>query len=172
MPKQSTILKISTALLAVTILAGCTPTETDVHANDAASKTVSNYTVSSDMSKEPTIDVLRLENSVKDLMTEDIVEGSGEKVSHDSVVTIKYVGLGAKTGEQFDTTWDTNKTETFKLDNVITGLRQGMQGMKEGGRRLIVIPQKLAYGDTPPSGSTITRRESLVFVVDLVSVKN
>lgn len=172
MPKKTNIIKLTTALLAVTILAGCASAPVDTHVNDTASKTVENYTVSSDMGKEPTIEIIRLENSVKELMTEDIVEGSGNKVSHDSIVTIKYVGLGAKTGEQFDTTWDTNKPETFKLDNVITGLRQGMQGMKEGGRRIIVIPEKLAYGDKPPSGSTITRRESLVFVVDLVSVKN
>mgnify|MGYP001460994962 FL=1 len=57
------------------------------------------------------------------------------------------------------------------LGQVISGFKDGVAGMKVGGRRLIVIPAAQAYGDNPPSGSGIAKGENLVFVVDLVSVK-
>ncbi|MFA9565410.1 MAG: FKBP-type peptidyl-prolyl cis-trans isomerase, partial [Acidimicrobiales bacterium] len=42
--------------------------------------------------------------------------------------------------------------------------------MKEGGRRRLIIPADMAYGDDPPPGSTISPGDTLVFVVDLVAV--
>ena len=54
---------------------------------------------------------------------------------------------------------------------MIPGFRDGVAGMKVGGRRLIIIPAADAYGSQPPSGSGIQANEPLVFVVDLVSVK-
>ncbi len=42
--------------------------------------------------------------------------------------------------------------------------------MKEGGRRRLIIPPDLGYGDDPPPGSTISAGDTLVFVVDLISV--
>jgi len=83
-------------------------------------------------------------------------------------VTAHYVGVGAATGKQFDSSWDRGQPATFPLANVIPGWQKGIPGMKLGGRRLLVIPGADAYGANPPSGSGITPNEVLVFVVDLV----
>jgi len=60
---------------------------------------------------------------------------------------------------------DVNPTNLF---NVIAGWQQGIPGMKVGGRRLLVIPANLAYGNRPPPGSGIGAGEALVFVIDLL----
>jgi peptidylprolyl isomerase len=53
---------------------------------------------------------------------------------------------------------------------VIAGWDQGVAGMRVGGRRQLVIPAKLGYGDRG-AGNVIKPGETLVFVVDLVEVK-
>jgi peptidylprolyl isomerase len=55
------------------------------------------------------------------------------------------------------------------LAQVIQGWQLGLVGMQVGGRRLLVIPAELGYGDNPPPGSGIEAGETLIFVVDLVS---
>ena len=85
---------------------------------------------------------------------------------------MQYVGDSWSTGETFDASWDRGAEPLeFPLGagQVIPGWDQGIQGMKEGGRRLIVIPPDLAYG---PQGSppVIGPNETLVFVVDLEKV--
>jgi peptidylprolyl isomerase len=52
---------------------------------------------------------------------------------------------------------------------VILGWQQGIPGMKEGGRRLLVIPPDLAYGEAG-AGGAIGPNETLIFVVDLIKV--
>ena len=85
-------------------------------------------------------------------------------------MTVHYVGCGQQSAKQFDSSWDTGKPATFALNEVIPGWSQGLVGMKTGGRRTLVIPGNLAYGASPPD-SSIAPNETLVFVVDLVSVQ-
>lgn len=105
-----------------------------------------------------------------ELVTEDIVEGKGTEAKAGDVVTVHYVGVSWSTQEEFDSSWGTGQAATFPLDGVIPGWQQGIPGMKEGGRRRLVIPPDLAYGANPPPGSGIAPNETLVFVVDLVKV--
>ena len=56
------------------------------------------------------------------------------------------------------------------IGQVISGWDQGVQGMKVGGRRRLVIPPHLAYGDRG-AGGVIKPGETLIFVVDLVDVR-
>ena len=70
----------------------------------------------------------------------------------------------------FDESWSSGQPVTFPLDRVIPGWSQGLVGMKEGGRRTLVIPAELAYGANPPPGSDIPADAALVFTVDLVKV--
>jgi peptidylprolyl isomerase len=72
------------------------------------------------------------------------------------------------TGQKFDSSWDRGQPIEFGLDQVIAGWTQGVPGMKIGGRRVLVIPADLAYGQNPPPGSGIEPGEPLVFVIDLV----
>ena len=107
-----------------------------------------------------------------ELVTEDIVEGKGKTAKAGDIVSMQYVGNSWSTGEQFDASWDRGEPFEFELgaQSVIPGWDQGIAGMKEGGRRLLVIPPDMAYG---PQGSppVIAPNETLIFVVDLAKVK-
>ncbi|MGA8458836.1 MAG: FKBP-type peptidyl-prolyl cis-trans isomerase [Streptosporangiaceae bacterium] len=100
----------------------------------------------------------------------DIWEGDGPVASAGDRVTVHYVGVAHSTGEQFDASWDRGEPLSFQLGagKVITGWDQGLQGMKVGGRRQLIIPPGLAYGDRG-AGNVIAPGETLIFVCDLVS---
>ena len=100
----------------------------------------------------------------------DEVVGTGAAVKNGDEVTAAYLGVGASTGETFDSSWERGQPATFPLDQVIPGWSEGLVGMKVGGRRELVIPAEQAYGDQPPAGSGIKPGETLVFVIDLVGI--
>ncbi|HEY3834452.1 MAG TPA: FKBP-type peptidyl-prolyl cis-trans isomerase [Acidimicrobiia bacterium] len=100
----------------------------------------------------------------------DDIVGTGATVKAHDTVTVHYVGVGQLNGKQFDASWDRGQPAQFPLDGVIPGWGEGLVGMKVGGRRTLVIPGNLAYGNAPPQGSGIEPNETLVFVVDLVSI--
>jgi len=95
----------------------------------------------------------------------DIWEGDGPVASPGDMVKVHYVGVAYSTGEEFDASWDRGE---LGARQVITGWDQGVQGMKVGGRRQLVIPPDLAYGDRG-AGNVIAPGETLIFVCDLVS---
>ncbi|CAN5528712.1 FKBP-type peptidyl-prolyl cis-trans isomerase [soil metagenome] len=101
----------------------------------------------------------------------DLTVGDGDEASKGSKVTVHYVGLGFFTGEEFDASWNRGTPFQFALGGgqVIAGWDQGVDGMKVGGRRKLVIPPHLAYGDRG-AGGVINPGETLIFVVDLVAV--
>ena len=107
---------------------------------------------------------------VTELVVTDEVEGSGDEVTTGATVTAHYVGVSASSGAQFDASWDRGAPISFPLDGVIQGWSEGLVGMAEGGRRTLVIPAELAYGNSPPPGSGIAAGDTLVFTVDLVSI--
>jgi peptidylprolyl isomerase len=82
-------------------------------------------------------------------------------------VTVNYVGVGQQSGQVFDSSWQRGQPATFPLDGVIQGWSEGLVGMQPGGRRLLIIPAELAYGDAG-AGADIAPGETLVFVVDLI----
>ena len=105
------------------------------------------------------------------LVTKDLVVGTGKTATASSTVVVKYVGADYTTGTDFTSgTWQENKATSFALSTVVPGFSQGIVGMKVGGRREIVIPPSLGYGASG-SGSIIKPNETLVFVVDLVSLR-
>ncbi|MFB6629807.1 FKBP-type peptidyl-prolyl cis-trans isomerase [Streptomyces sp. NPDC090082] len=108
----------------------------------------------------------------KDLEIKDLWEGDGEVATAGQFVQVHYVGVAFSTGEEFDASWNRGSALEFKLGvgQVIAGWDQGVQGMKVGGRRQLIIPAHLAYGDRG-AGSAIAPGETLIFVCDLVGVK-
>ena len=106
------------------------------------------------------------------LELDDITVGEGEEAVAGSVVEVHYVGVSWQTGNQFDASWDRGDTFKFGLGKgqVIRGWDEGVAGMKVGGRRRITIPPDMAYGKRG-AGGAIGPDETLVFVVDLVSVR-
>ncbi len=160
-------------------LAACTsspqPTPTPSRTTPTSSATTSTadgtaYSVSGPLGQKPTIGIAKGAGNVTHLIVKDIVAGTGAAVQATDNVTVNYVGIGALSRKQFDASWDAKTTASFPLSGVILGWQQGLVGMKVGGRRLLVIPGSLAYGANPPAGSGIAPNETLIFVVDLVSI--
>ncbi len=100
----------------------------------------------------------------------DIWEGDGAVAKAGDTVQVHYVGVAYSTGEEFDASWNRGAPLEFRLGvgQVIAGWDQGVQGMRVGGRRQLVIPPALAYGDRG-AGRDIGPGETLIFVCDLVS---
>jgi peptidylprolyl isomerase len=102
----------------------------------------------------------------------DLAVGDGTEATRGSNVSVHYVGVAFSTGEEFDASWNRGGTFEFPLGagRVIKGWDMGVQGMKVGGRRRLVIPPHLGYGDRG-AGGAIKPGETLIFVVDLVAVR-
>lgn len=105
------------------------------------------------------------------LRVRDLIEGSGATAKSGDEVTVQYVGVGYGSRKEFDASWDRGEPFAFQLGGgmVIPGWDQGIEGMKVGGQRELIIPPNLAYGSAgaPPA---IGPNETLVFVVDLLKV--
>ena len=105
------------------------------------------------------------------LLTKDLIVGTGATAQAGSPVSVQYIGYSWTTRQEFDASWSRHQAFGFTLGvhQVITGWDQGVAGMKVGGRRELVIPPGLAYGAQSP-GAGIASNDTLIFVVDLVSV--
>jgi len=126
---------------------------------------------STDLSKKPKVTVPS-GPPPKQLEEKELVEGDGAEAESGDEVTVQYVGVGYKSKEQFDASWDRGEPFSFTLGagEVIPGWDEGVAGMKVGGRRELTIPAELAYG---PAGAppAIGPNETLIFVIDLLAVK-
>lgn len=121
-----------------------------------------------DTDKEPTI-AAGTGTPPSDLRIADLVPGNGRVATSADSVSVRYVGALYSDGSVFDASWKAGSNPVdFALSQVVPGFSEGIVGMKVGGRREIVIPPALGYGDQAqqglPAGST------LVFVVDLVGI--
>jgi len=102
----------------------------------------------------------------------EVEEGTGAEAKKGDTVSVQYVGVGYESEEEFDSSWSRNEPFSFQLGAgmVIPGWDQGVAGMKVGGRRELIIPPELAYGEagSPPA---IGPNETLIFVIDLLAVE-
>jgi FKBP-type peptidyl-prolyl cis-trans isomerase len=108
------------------------------------------------------------------LQYEDTVQGEGEVAQAGVYVSVHYTGWlyenGVK-GAKFDSSKDRNDPFEFPLGagHVIRGWDEGVQGMKVGGSRTLIIPPELGYG-ARGAGGVIPPNATLLFEVDLLSV--
>jgi len=107
-----------------------------------------------------------------DLLIEDEVVGDGDEAVVGKRVIVHYAGVAWSTGLEFDASWNRGDTFDFRLGarEVIEGWDRGVTGMKVGGRRRLTIPADMGYGSRG-AGGVIKGGETLVFVVDLMSVR-
>ncbi len=107
-----------------------------------------------------------------DLEVTDLTEGDGPEATAGKTVSVHYVGVAHSTGEEFDASYNRGEPLAFRVGvgQVISGWDQGVQGMRVGGRRQLVIPPHLGYGDRG-AGGVIKPGETLIFVVDLLGVR-
>lgn len=106
------------------------------------------------------------------LVAKDLIVGEGDTAAEGDTVAVDYVGVLFDGGKEFDSSWGEGKEDfefTLGAGNVIDGWDQGVAGMKVGGRRQLVIPADLAYGEAgqPPD---IPANAALVFDIDLRKV--
>lgn len=119
------------------------------------------------MNSKPEIDFVE-GPAPEDLVITDLVVGDGAEAVPGGRVEVHYLGVDFETGEQFDASWDRGESITFPLAGLIAGWQEGIPGMRVGGRRQLVIPPRLAYGEA--GGHRLAGR-TLVFVIDLLDVK-
>lgn len=105
-----------------------------------------------------------------EVLIEDLTVGDGELAEVGDVLFVDFVGQ-LQNGEVFDSSLPQTVPFQFQLGagNVIPGWDEGIEGMKEGGRRILTVPPDLAYGPfgSPPS---IPQYAVLIFTIDLVEV--
>jgi hypothetical protein len=106
-----------------------------------------------------------------DLVIEDIEEGSGAVAEPGRRVTVHYTGW-LSDGTKFDSSRDRNEPFEFRLGagQVIRGWDVGVEGMKVGGKRRLVIPPDLGYG-ARGAGGVIPPNSVLIFEVELLGVR-
>lgn len=131
--------------------------------------TIQKLGISKDLETKPSIPKPAGEPPAE-LYMRDIVVGKGKQVKAGDSATVQYVGVSYSTGEQFDASWDSGKPFTFQLgaQMVIPGWDEGVPRMREGGRRLLVIPPDLGYG--AQGQGSIAPNETLLFVIDLEKI--
>ncbi|WP_414944345.1 FKBP-type peptidyl-prolyl cis-trans isomerase [Amycolatopsis sp. cmx-11-32] len=105
----------------------------------------------------------------KKLITKDLEPGTGEGAKAGAKLKMNYSLVTWSNKQKLDSSFD--RGEPFELDlgagMVIKGWDQGLEGIKQGARRLLIIPPDLGYGQ---GGNGIAPNETLVFVTDAVSV--
>lgn len=117
---------------------------------------------------------MALTTTASGLQYEDTVIGEGAEATKGQNVSVHYTGWLYNNGEQgakFDSSRDRNDAFAFSLGAgmVIKGWDEGVQGMKIGGQRTLIIPAALGYG-ARGAGGVIPPNATLKFDVELVGV--
>jgi peptidylprolyl isomerase len=105
----------------------------------------------------------------------DVKTGTGPVPKAGQTVTVNYTGwlyTDGKKGKKFDSSLDRNQPFSFVIGQgqVIKGWDEGVATMHVGGKRTLIIPPDLGYGDSG-AGGVIPPNATLIFDVDLLSVK-
>jgi peptidylprolyl isomerase len=107
----------------------------------------------------------------KKLVVEELIPGTGAEIEEGDEAVIHYVMLSYQARSGIDSSWRRGKPFTFAFGSgeVVKGWERGMEGMRVGGRRKLIVPPSLGYG---AEGSSIVSPEvTLVLVVDLLGVR-
>jgi len=129
---------------------------------------------------KPTTVDMPVKAPVDKVTTKVLVEGDGPKATATSYLTVDYLGVSCASGQQFDSSWDTDAPITIAMGkaeatdtafNVIPGWTEGLTGQKQGSIVQIEIPFEDAYGATgrPPQIGT---SDPLVFIVQILKVSD
>ena len=113
-----------------------------------------------------------------ELQKTDVKVGTGEEAEIGKTVNVHYTGwlydenAPDKKGKKFDSSYDRKEPFSFMLGagRVIKGWDKGVQGMKVGGQRTLIIPPSMAYG-AKGAGGVIPPDTTLIFDVELIGFK-
>ena len=120
---------------------------------------------------ELNVDLAQMQRTPSGLYYRDVQTGTGPAAASGDEVAVHYTGW-LPSGEKFDSSRDRGEPFAFPLGagSVISGWDEGVAGMQPGGRRLLVIPPELAYGEGG-AGGDIPPNATLVFDVELLEVR-
>jgi peptidylprolyl isomerase len=129
--------------------------------------------VSGDQGKKPDVTVPNCAAPTA-LQTKDLIAGTGEPVKDGDTVEVNYTLYGWDGKKLVQSSYDGG--QTFPVQDVghaqvIDGWNKGLVGLKQGGRRLLVVPPDLGYGAQGTPDGSIKPNEALVFVIDAVAVR-
>jgi FKBP-type peptidyl-prolyl cis-trans isomerase len=100
----------------------------------------------------------------------NLITGTGAVARQNDTVELQYVLATYSSHKVVQSSWTSSPfTTTLTNASVIPGFFDGVVGMRVGGRRELVIPPSLGYGDESP-GTGISKNDTLVFVIDLLKV--
>lgn len=119
----------------------------------------------------PVTDFSTYTTSSTGLQYKDITVGEGAEAAAGDSVAVHYTGM-LPDGTKFDSSLDRDQSFEFLLGSgmVIAGWDEGVEGMKVGGKRVLVIPPDLGYGESG-AGSIIPPNATLHFEVELMEVQ-
>jgi FKBP-type peptidyl-prolyl cis-trans isomerase FkpA len=123
-------------------------------------------------------DTMAQEAAMSELVQEDLEIGTGEEVTSGQTAVVHYTGWlhdpskPEGKGKKFDSSRDHGDTFAFTVGGgqVIRGWDLGVAGMKVGGKRRLIIPAALGYGDRG-AGGVIPGGATLVFDVELMAIR-
>lgn len=106
------------------------------------------------------------------LQYEDLRVGDGALAESGMEVLVHYKGTFTD-GREFDSSYNRQQPYPFRLDRgaVIRGWDEGIQGMRVGGKRRLIVPPHLAYGASGYGNGAIPPNTTLLFEVDLLDVR-
>jgi peptidylprolyl isomerase len=151
--------KVALILSLVIGLTGCSEIGDDMSSNTLVS-------VTANAGEAPTI-TAPSGDAPTELVSEDVIVGSGTEVVATSTLTVHYTLMKWSDGSILESSWTGGAPATFPLSGVIQGWQQGLLGAKVGGRRLLIIPPALGYGAM--AGHPL-EKDTLIFAVDIIAV--
>lgn len=154
----------------VTPSASGTPTPTPTPTPVPVSDSIDAITVAGGAGAAPEVSV-PAPFAIDETRTRSLAQGSGPQAGADSIVEVNYVGINARTGETFDSSWERGQPALFSLDQVVAGFTKGLTGARPGDRVLVVMPGSDGYdasGGNAQAGIEVG--DTLAFVIDVLAV--
>jgi FKBP-type peptidyl-prolyl cis-trans isomerase FkpA len=165
------LLLLPALVLAGTACADADPDPDETFQPGAADPALTSAEVTTTYAPVLDVDLEQMDRMESGLRTRDVRVGTGAIAQPGDRIAVHYTGW-LPDGSRFDSSVGGDPLEVvIGTGEVIRGWDEGIPGMREGGRRRLVIPPALAYGAQGAGGGIIPPGATLIFDVELVEVR-